>query len=374
MSRNGSSLGRVSWVSLSLVALLVSAAGALAGKGGDGKRSASSEEAMKAYTERISGTDLAIEMVPVPSGTFTMGSPPDGKYHEKDEGPQFKVEMHAFWIGKYEVTWADYKAFMNAYHQLREQQGANQKIPKDRRADVVSFPTPLYDPSHTYEFGEAPKDPAVSMTQFAARQFTKWLSKQTGSFYRLPTEAEWEYACRAGTSTRFYFGDDKAKLKKHAWYFKNAFMPIGYRAVGKKKPNPWGLYDVHGNVAEWVIDQYDADHYEQFKGKTVNWRKTINWPDKMYPRVVRGGSWDSDAKDCRCAARAKSDSEWKLQDPQIPKSVWWHTDARTVGFRVLRPLHPPDKKMKNRFWNADIEKVRRILKTDSKQIRSLLDS
>ncbi|MCA9067641.1 MAG: formylglycine-generating enzyme family protein, partial [Planctomycetaceae bacterium] len=168
---------------------------------------------------------------------------------------------------------------------------------------------------------------------YAAKQYTKWLSAITGNQYRLPTEAEWEYACRAGTTTAYSFGDDPAQLPEYAWFGENTNEK--YEKVGQKKPNPWGLHDMHGNVQEWVLDQYSEDGY----GKETDNPLVI--PTTLYPRVVRGGGWDSDAELCRSAARVGSDELWKAQDPQLPQSIWYHTDALHVGFRIVRDPNPP---------------------------------
>jgi len=175
------------------------------------------------------------------------------------------------------------------------------------------------------------------MTQLAAKMYCKWLSAKTGRYYRLPTEAEWEYACRAGTKTAYSFGDDPAKLDEYAWYLDNS--DDKYHRVGRKKPNPWGLHDMHGNVAEWVLDQYVPDFYKQFVGRTV--KNPLSPGVQEYGRVVRGGSWDDEAPMLRSAARRYSVKDWKKQDPQIPQSVWYLTDAWFVGFRVVRPLRVP---------------------------------
>ena len=126
------------------------------------------------------------------------------------------------------------------------------------KVDAVTIPSKLYDAETTYDAGNADDEPAASMTQFAAKQYTKFLSLLVDDFYRLPTEAEWEYACRAGTKTRFYFGDDPKEIDKHAWHYDNADE---YRnSVGQKLPNPFGLYDMYGNVSEWVLDQLSLIH------------------------------------------------------------------------------------------------------------------
>jgi formylglycine-generating enzyme required for sulfatase activity len=229
----------------------------------------------------------------------------------------------------------------------------------EKHPDVVTAPSNLYDPSFTFEKGADPRQPAVTMSQYAAKQYTKWLSGLSGQFYRLPTEAEWEYACRAGSATAYSFGDDAKQLGDFAWFYDNASETT--HPVGKKKPNAWGLFDMHGNVAEWVLDAYAAEGYKKFAGKPRKWSEAIGWPTELFPRVVRGGSWDSDAAACRSAARAGSnDDEWRSEDPNYPQSPWWFTSgpALGVGFRVIRPLNAPAKADRAKFWEADIEMIR----------------
>jgi formylglycine-generating enzyme required for sulfatase activity len=197
--------------------------------------------------------------------------------------------------------------------------------------------------------------PAIAMTQFAARQYTKWLTMKTGRFHRLGTEAEWEYACRAGTTTTYSFGDDTDQLSAYAWSFENS--DDKYHTVGTRKPNAWGLYDMHGNVAEWVLDGFDEAGYPAAEGPLAD---PVAWPTGEYPRVVRGGSWDDDPEQLRSAARRGSRPEWKLIDPQVPKSIWYHTSIQTVGFRVVRPVTPPPREDWELYWEADVEAVAEI--------------
>jgi len=188
--------------------------------------------------------------------------------------------------------------------------------------------------------------PAISMTQLAAKKFCQWLSAMTGNFYRLPTESEWEYACRAGTQTAFSFGDDTSKLDDYAWYKNNS--EESYHKVGLKKPNPWGLFDMHGNVSEWTLDMHDVRAYQKYSGGVAT--NPYEKPTKLYPRVVRGGSWMNSNFKLRSASRQASSKQWKKQDPQIPRSEWWHTDAQFVGFRVIRPFVTPPIEEQLTYW------------------------
>lgn len=322
------------------------------------------------YQETIPGTDITFEMVPVPAGKFLLGSPASEADRAEDEGPQVRVEVPAFWMGKCEVTWAEYRAYMNMYDvfksfsDLRDDAERLKKLNATRKfleqesleVDGVTAPTPLYDASFTYYPGEDPDQPAVTMTQYAAKQYTKWISGMLGWQYRLPTEAEWEYAARAGSTTAYSFGDDPEKLGDHAWYAENSDDET--HGVGTKLPNAWGLHDMHGNVAEWVLDGYHSDHYAKLTGESVTTLKSVAWPTKPFPRVIRGGCWFDEPSLCRSAARHKSDDpEWKLSDPNLPKSPWWYTEdpSTGVGFRIIRPLKDMDEKMCRKVWEADIK-------------------
>jgi formylglycine-generating enzyme required for sulfatase activity len=319
---------------------------------------AADEAAMKPYREVVPGVDATFEMVPIRGGRFVQGSPESEPERKADEGPQAPVELEPFWIGRCEVTWDEYQPFMLKLDVEDRRQGRSAAAPQDAHADAVSRPTPPYVPMD-FEMGTK-GFPAICMTQFAARQYTKWLTMKTGRFYRLPTESEWEYACRAGSTTAYSFGDDVAALGDHAWYFDNA--DDRYHPVGTKAPNPWGLHDMHGNVAEWVIDRHDPAFYATLLDPSAAAAVApIAWPSDLYPHVVRGGSFDDDADRLRSAARRGSTKAWKVQDPQMPKSIWYHTDARFVGFRVVRPLREPPPEEQAKFHDPDVEEIARIL-------------
>src|SRR6185437_6700141 len=248
----------------------------------------------KSYKQTIPDTKTTFEMIAIPGGTYKMGSPAGEKDRKDDEGPQHPVAIRPFWMGKCEVTWDEFDLFWRAHPGQKED-----KEPENpKNADAVTRPTPPYA-DETFKKGREGK-PVLCITQHTAMQYCRWLSVKTGKIYRLPTEAEWEYACRAGTATAYSFGDDPEQIGDYAWYVENAEKP---QPIGKKKPNPWGLYDMHGNVAEWCLDRYAPDIYSTFaKAGTVKGPVVLPTPAE-YPYVARGGSWDFDADQLRSAAR-----------------------------------------------------------------------
>lgn len=310
---------------------------------------ASTADEMKPYVEIVEHTEAKFEMLPIPAGTFLMGSPDEEDERRDDEGPQREVHVSAFWMGKTEVTWDVFEVWMDDLDIFRREVMKLEPSPRDVFADKFQITQPT-KPYTDMSFGLGKKGfPAISMTQHAARTFCKWLSAKTGRYYRLPTEAEWEYACRAGTTTAYSFGDDPDDLDDYAWYFDN--VDEGYEKVGKKKPNPWGLHDMHGNVAEWVLDQYDEEGYAALIDETQD---PLAAPLTLYPRVVRGGGWNQFPEDLRSAARQASSEEWIQRDPQNPKSIWYLTDAQHVGLRVVRPLIEPSDEEKLEKWEKNL--------------------
>lgn len=276
-----------------------------------------------AYSESVPGSSVTFEMVPVPGGTFEMGSPPDETGRAPDEGPRHTVTVGAFWAGKYEVTWDEYDRFAFGANVPRPSIGGPTQ-------GIVTRPTPPYG-DESFGFGKG-RQPVINITHHAAIEYTRWLSQATGKAYRLPTEAEWEYAARAGSTEAYAFGGDATQLGDAAWYAANAVDRP--HPVGLKKANAFGLHDVHGNVAEWCLDRYDPDFYARSPA-----RSPVLLPsDRRYPDATRGGSWAEEAKQLRSAARRPSTEVWSRRDPQSPQSIWWHTDATIVGFRIVRAV------------------------------------
>ena len=301
------------------------------------------QDLKKNYVQKISGTDQNLNMVFIQEGTFIMGSDNKDWGHKSDESPAHQVKISSFWMSEVEITWDLYNLFVSRELDTSEntiKKGDEVKIKPDA---VTGATVPYVDMS----FGMGVHGfPAVSMTQLAAARFCQWLSALTGNFYRLPTEAEWEYACRAGSTSSYSYGDDKSWLVEYAWFKKNSRNSS--HKVGEKSPNKWGLYDMHGNVAEWTYDHYEESGYKTSKRVVVD---PVVMNPKTYPKAVRGGSWIDDPIDLRSASRLASTKKWKMRDPQIPKSLWWHTDAPFVGFRIVRPLKTPTVEEQNKYWN-----------------------
>ena len=225
---------------------------------------------------------VTMKIVPIPTGKFLMGSPDAKGDRHKNETPQREVELtKPLYIGAYEVTQEQYQSLMNA------------------------------NPSKF----KGPQNPVVSVTWKEAVEFCKKLSKVLGRTVRLPTEAEWEYACRAGNTGSFCYGNPYGKLHEYAWYSANSGKRP--RPVGKKKPNAWGVYDMHGNVGEWCADWFDENYYHKKNDRDP---RGSHWGSR---RVVRGGTFGISPKWCRSAVRGS-----------------WEPDKANdnVGFRVVLEL------------------------------------
>ncbi|WP_316776465.1 formylglycine-generating enzyme family protein [Pedobacter antarcticus] len=285
-------------------------------------------QTQKPYEQKISGTNLSFSMQAIPAGKFKMGSN-SGK---ADEKPVHEVTISPFWMATYELTWDLYEPFLYKDYEVSHSTSA---VPA--AVDAVTRPTKPYL-DMTFGMGKE-GHPALAMTNYNAIQYCKWLYARTGVFYRLPTEAEWEYACRAGSTTEFSFGAESAALNDYAWYKDNSGGKT--HKVGTKKPNAWGLYDMHGNVSEWTWDQYIPDFYAGLKGDKL--KDPLAVPTELYAHSIRGGSYEDQPAELRSAARLGSDPVWKQLDPQIPKSNWWFPEAPFIGMRLVRPVTPPSE-------------------------------
>jgi len=296
----------------------------------------------KNYTEEIPGSTVKFHMIAVPGGTFQMGSPEPEPYRRPDEGPAHSVKLSQFWMGQAEVSWREFEVF----YAQRKVPGKNEGGPDS--PDAQTGPTPPYG-SPDQGWGKGYR-PMITLTHHAAMIYCQWLSEVTGKKYRLPTEAEWEYACRSGSATPYFFPGDPARFTARSWLNRlrgvktNPIADYAWYAInsegkshlpGADKPNLWGFSNMLGNVKEFCLDWYDSRAYSQYSGteEAVNPRG----PESGEEHVIRGGSFRSDAADLRAAARDYTRTEaWLVTDPQNPKSIWWYSDCVDVGFRVVR--------------------------------------
>jgi len=298
-------------------------------------------EKFENFTEMIPDTRISFDMVALPGGIFRMGSPDDEPLRDIDEGPVRQVTLSPFWMAKVEVTWDEYMAFFRATSSQGRTEG---QVVSDSKTDAISGATPPWGaPDQGWGKGSRP---AITMSWHAANVYCKWLSQVTGKKYRLPTEAEWEFACRAGTETPYFFPGDPKKLSSKG-FGKKLFGPdtseiasyVVYNINSPSKTeepsfvrsNPFGLKNMSGNVAEFCSDVYSAGFY----GADSSSANPVG-PARGPEHVIRGGSFRSDAADVRSASRDFTKTkEWLVTDPQMPKSIWWYSDCIDVGFRVV---------------------------------------
>lgn len=286
----------------------------------------------KIKTEEISipGYGIRIKLVEIKGGSFLMGDNLSQLEHEK---PAKTAAVSPFWMGAYEITHDQFDAFFK-----------DDSVSQGSKTDAVTRPTAQYI-DLSWNMGKEGGYPVNSMSVDAAMMFCRWLYQKTGIFFRLPTEAEWEYACRAGSKSTYFFGNDAALLTQYAWFKKNSTGK--YQKVGTKKPNPWGLYDMIGNVAEWTVDQYDPAYLKKISENSID---PTSPPTSRYPRSIRGGSYMDEAIALRSGSRQFSEAGWNRRDPQIPKSRWWLTDGMFVGFRVVKPEKQPTAEDAEKFY------------------------
>lgn len=298
---------------------------------------AGSQEKKARYSERLTtkaGKTLTFDMVLIPQGEYRRGSAPDESGRKEDEGPQHVVALDSFYLCTTETTQALFLAFYEETVSEKKEfaTGASAESVKpapQADVDAVTGPTPVYG---DLTMGYSQQHPALGMTWHNAVTFCRWLSQKTGKTYRLPTEAEWEYACRAGTGHARGLADASQKVEDVAWFEDNADMEI--QAVGQKQANPWGLHDMLGNVCEWVHDFYSEKAYAEADKNAP--AKNPMGPKTGDVHVARGGDYGTAKDDLRCAARIFEEDWWRFGDPQIPKSRWWMPELDIIGFRVAR--------------------------------------
>jgi formylglycine-generating enzyme required for sulfatase activity len=240
-------------------------------------------------------------MVLVPGGWFQMGS---DREDEIDE-PSHRVYVDSLYIDRHEVTQAEYERLMGVNPSRRK--GADNPVEQIRWADAVK-----YCNARSRLEGLQP-----------AYDVSTWQCDFEADGYRLPTEAEWEYAARAGTQTTYCFGNDSTRLKLYAWFKENSTR--GPQPVGQKEPNPWGLYDMHGNIWEWCQDFYHEDYYRQSP------ERAPRGPETGKTRVVRGGCWNSRPDMCRSSYR-------NYGDPGYTDVCFGEDVHGFVGFRCVKSL------------------------------------
>ncbi|MBN1819286.1 MAG: SUMF1/EgtB/PvdO family nonheme iron enzyme [Prolixibacteraceae bacterium] len=296
------------------------------------------------FTEQIPNTTVSFKMKAIPGGSFKIGSPESEPMRKQDEGPVKQVNISPFFMAEVEVNWTEFLAFYSA----TATEGRSTDTEGSRRyteVDAITGPTPPYgQPDQNWGLG---KRPAITMSYNAAETYCRWLSEVTGKTYRLPTEAEWEYACRGGSDSPYFFegspkdfsqkglfrklfGKSNETIAKYIIFNENSNLKT--QEPDLVEANPFGLKNMLGNAAEYCSDWYSADAYSDLKDGVTDPKGPVSGEE----HVIRGGSFKSNLDDVRCAARdyTKTDA-WLKTDPQMPKSIWWLSDCNFIGFRVV---------------------------------------
>lgn len=296
------------------------------------------------FTETIPGTTVSFNMKAIPGGSFKIGSPENEEMRESDEGPQKEVKLSPFYMAEIEVTWNEYLAFYSATAaegRSTDTEGAR----TEADVDAISGPTPPYgQPDQNWGLGTRP---AITMSYHSAKTYCKWLSKVTGKTYRLPTEAEWEYAARGGTETPFFFPGEPKEFTEKGFFGKifgkssdsiNNYVIYIKDSDGKTQEpseveaNPFGLKNMLGNAAEYCLDWYAPDAYSKLQNGALD----PKGPATGKEHVIRGGYFKSEIGNVRCASRDfTKTAAWLKTDPQMPKSIWWLSDCNYISFRVV---------------------------------------
>ncbi len=299
---------------------------------------------LKDFTETIPNTTISFNMKAIPGGTFKIGSPENEEFRKDDEGPQKEVKISPFFMAEVEVTWDEYLAFYVATA-AEGRSTDTEGIRTHADVDGISGPTPPYgQPDQNWGLG---KRPAITMSFHSAETYCKWLSEVTGKTYRLPTEAEWEYAARGGSETAFFFvgepkefaekgfignlfGKSSNLINKYVIYDKDSRMKTA--EPDAVEANPFGLKNMLGNANEYCSDWYAADAY----AKLTNGAMDPKGPATGKEHVIRGGSFKSEIGQVRNASRNYTKTaSWLKTDPQMPKSIWWLSDCNDISFRVV---------------------------------------
>ena len=307
------------------------------------------------YSFKIDGKESEITMVPVPGGTIN-------RIVKNKEGKTRKIaiQVEPFWIAKTETTWGQFRPFMElVYVFLEFEESKIRLVTEDNKPDAVSAPSGVFEPEWRFETCGADTDhPAASMTQFSAKQYTKYISKLSGELYRLPSAAEWEYACRASSMPS---SADINLDPKRIWHDANsADQRI---KVGETFPNAWGIYGMQGNVAEWVLDQQYFD-FKKINSNSISSLDAVAWPAERFGRLAMGGSFIDDLKQCAPSSFKISDKEWWEDGGMIPESPNWlaSEEMHAIGFRVIRPIHSNvSNDLKARYWEVDTEELKKAL-------------